>query len=146
MLTVGLGLAGWSLWSLSTCTKTTGTVHKTGPVVNKTTGKWRGAQGYRVSYSAADGTAHNFDTSTLGWLGFNFDEGEKVDVLYDPSTPSNAYRPTFVNLWLLPILFIAIGILPLLGLLRRGEEEEGDLSADELIRRSEEGSSSRRNR
>ncbi len=140
LLVVGLGLAGWSAYALATYTETTGRIHKTGLVVNEATGKTRGSQGYRVAYSAPDGTAHGFDVTTVGWLGFHYDEGETIPVRLNPQNPDQAFLPTFINLWLLPIVCVVLALFAALPVFRRGaDEREEDLSAEELMRRGDKG-------
>jgi hypothetical protein len=92
-----------------------------------------------ISYPGPE-RSHSFEVETLGWLGFRYDDGEKVPVLYLASDPDRGVRGTFVNLWLLPLILIPTGLL-LVGSVwwRRqgaGDDDESDLTAEQLIAQS----------
>ena len=51
-------------------------------------------------------------TDDVGTDPPQFEVGEQVDVLYDPSNPQDARVATWMRLWFSPMVVIAFGVLP----------------------------------
>ena len=98
---IGLGLATWSVFSATGKTPTEGTVVR----------MERGGKGSKpvVKYEV-DGQ----DYEVRGLLTTSppaHSVGDKVAVLYQPQTPSEAVIDTFINRWLFPTIFGGIGAI-----------------------------------
>lgn len=63
-----------------------------------------------VQFSTPDGRRWEFE-DRVGSDPPQFSLEQKVDVRYDPSNPRNAFVNTFVNLWLLPGIFLLVGVV-----------------------------------
>jgi hypothetical protein len=57
---------------------------------------------------AVDGTTYQFTTDSCSNPGPTV--GNDIEVLYDPSDPSDAVNGSFLALWLLPIIFLPLGL------------------------------------
>jgi hypothetical protein len=139
MLLSGIALGLWSLYCVATYERAEGTARYLG-IAETSPGKHRGGSKFVISYPGPQ-RSHSFEVVTLGWLGFRYDDGEKVPVLYPASDPDRGLRPTFVNLWLLPLLLIPSGLLLVWGTWKRrgqgaSDADESNLTAEELIARS----------
>lgn len=67
-----------------------------------------------VSFQTKDGTEVTF-TEGGGSYPAKYDIGEKVIIMYNPNAPSNAMIRSW-EVWFAPILFIVIGVLPVVSL------------------------------
>src|SRR5690349_9784154 len=65
-----------------------------------------------IQFHTPDGKAHEFQSN----VGSSWGVGQRVEVLYDPDTPSRARVNSFRDLWLGPALSGGMGLL-LLGAL-----------------------------
>ena len=65
-----------------------------------------------IQFHTPDGKAHDFQSN----VGSSWGVGQRVEVLYDPDTPSRARVNSFPALWLGPALSGGVGLL-LLGAL-----------------------------
>ncbi|MGW1892470.1 DUF3592 domain-containing protein [Streptomyces sp. NPDC002004] len=62
-----------------------------------------------VEFTSSDGTSRTFRSST----GSNppaYEEGERVEVLYQADSPEDARINGFASLWLLPLIFGGLGL------------------------------------
>ncbi len=73
---------------------------------------WGGEHKPRVSFETLDGKAMEF-ASHPKTRNLMYNVGEKVTVLYDPADPSNAKISSFYELWLTPVILLAIGLIGL---------------------------------
>lgn len=69
-----------------------------------------------VSFTTADGNLYIF-TQGGGSDPPAYEVGEAVEVLYNPENPHDATISSWVNVWMVPMIFIAVGSLPILGLI-----------------------------
>ncbi|TXT37503.1 MAG: hypothetical protein FD138_645 [Planctomycetota bacterium] len=106
-LMIGAGF-GWSSYSLlAVAQRADGTVIR---LVHQGGGKRSGSA--PVVEFHLDGNRHEFRS----WLSTSppqFDVGDKVTVLYDPTDPQRARIESFVTLWLFPTIFSGIGVVML---------------------------------
>jgi hypothetical protein len=138
LLVAGVMLGLWSLYCVATYESADGTARYLG-LAETSQGKHGGGSKFLISYQGPQ-RSHSFEVVTLGWLGFRYEEGEKVPVLYSATDPDRALRGTFVNLWLFPLLLIPSGLLLLGGAWRRRRRtanytDDSNLTAEELIAR-----------
>jgi uncharacterized protein DUF3592 len=63
-----------------------------------------------VEFTSADGTRRTFRGAT-GSSPAAYEEGDRVEVLYQADSPGDARIDGFVSLWLLPLVFGGIGLL-----------------------------------
>lgn len=64
-----------------------------------------------VSFQSPDGATHRF-TDGAGSLPPDYAIGETVRVLYAASQPENPRIASWKRLWLVPTLFVTVGLLP----------------------------------
>jgi hypothetical protein len=63
----------------------------------------------QFTFSTPDGTSFTINSNN-GTNPPEFKRGQQVNVLYDRANPSNARIDSFVQLWLLPLIFGSLGI------------------------------------
>ncbi len=68
-----------------------------------------------VSFTTAQGYLHIF-TDGEGSYPPAYEVGETVEVLYNPDDPLDATINSWMSIWMGPLLFTTIGLLPVLGL------------------------------
>jgi len=70
-------------------------------------------QAYRpeVTFTSADGAVHRF-TDAAASLPPDYAIGETVPVLYAPGSPEKSRIASWKRLWLVPTLFVGVGLLP----------------------------------
>jgi hypothetical protein len=64
-----------------------------------------------VSFNSRDGLAHRF-TDGVGSLPPDYEPGAKVSVLYPAAHPERARIASWKRLWLVPSIFVSVGLLP----------------------------------
>jgi hypothetical protein len=64
-----------------------------------------------VTFATRDGTEHHF-TDGAGSLPPDYAVGEPVAVLYDGAQPEKSRISSWKRLWLVPTLFIIVGLFP----------------------------------
>ena len=69
-----------------------------------------------VSFRTSAGAEITF-TDQVGSYPAEYAVGDAVDVRYQPETPQEARVYRWINLWFSPLLFIALGLLPILTLI-----------------------------
>lgn len=67
----------------------------------------------RVEFQAADGSSRRF-TDGIGSLPPDYEIGAKVTVLYDPQGAEQPRIRAWKRLWFAPLLFVGIGLIPVL--------------------------------
>ncbi|MBN2556473.1 MAG: DUF3592 domain-containing protein [Anaerolineales bacterium] len=68
-----------------------------------------------VRFEIGEGREYVF-TDGIGTFPAEYDEGEVVEVLYNPDDPRDATINNWKRLWFGPLWIIAIGLLPIIGL------------------------------
>jgi hypothetical protein len=138
---IGLVWGLWSAYCVATYEKANGSARYMG-VAETSPGKTRGGSKYMIIFQGPD-RSYGFDVETVGWLGFGYDNGERVNVLYPKGDPESGLRNSFTNLWLFPIILLVFGggmlALELIKPVPLDDVEpaknEANLSADEIINR-----------
>jgi hypothetical protein len=66
-----------------------------------------------VTFTTGDGDLVTF-TDGVGTFPPEYEEGERVEVLYDPQNPHDATIKSWKRIWMGPLWVMAIGLLPVL--------------------------------
>jgi hypothetical protein len=66
-----------------------------------------------VTFTTGDGDLVTF-TDGVGTFPPEYEEGERVEVLYDPQNPHDAILKSWKRIWMGPLWVMAIGLLPVL--------------------------------
>ncbi len=107
-LAIGIGLLGWNLRFLANAGTAESEVvqlfEQTSSSSDSTSPTFRP----EVRYSVRGGATHT-STATWGTNPPTYKVGEKVLVHYDPTAPASMMPDTFVEKWLMPLIFIALG-------------------------------------
>lgn len=99
--------------------QTSGFVHTEGIVVGNyyavinTDGSNAGAYQPQVEFSLPSGEKKRF-TDAIGSLPPDYEIGATVPVIYNPNHPPTARIHSWKHLWCAPVLFMTIGLLPLI--------------------------------
>jgi len=118
--TVGIGFVVGGLYFYQSQQAFLATAHKAEGIVKELifsrSGKKGGVYYPLVEFSTPDGQVHSFRSDT-GTNPASYDEGERVEVRYDPKQPSQAKLTGFWSLWGLSAIFGGLGsIFTLIGL------------------------------
>jgi hypothetical protein len=111
-LVVAVALAGNTLLFLSITIPATGTVVSNVRVENRDANSGQTTIEFAPEFTVAgaDGKTYTV-TSATSSNPPEFAEGQAVRVLYNPMNPGTARIDSFLQLWFLPILFGAVGVV-----------------------------------
>jgi hypothetical protein len=109
-LATGIGLLGWNLRFLANAGKAESEVVRLFEQTSSSSDSTSPTFKPEVRYSVRGGATHT-STATRGTNPPTYKVGEKVLVHYDPTARASMMPDTFVEKWLMPLIFIALGTI-----------------------------------
>jgi hypothetical protein len=107
MIVVGIIWSGVNAWFVMQATKGSGEIIE----IRQSSGTKERKRYYPIfQFTDASGRSWT-NRSTVGYSVYDFNPGDKVEVLYSSSDPSEAQINTFTSLWSKPLFVGGFGIL-----------------------------------